>query len=141
MDLAQLQPLVEAAYEDRSLLEQKDSVDAVQETIHRLDAGEIRVAEKSEDGSWTVHAWIKQAILLYFGVQQMETIEVGPFEYFDKIPIKHGWEAAGVRVVPPATVRRGAFVERGAVLMPSYVNIGAYVGTGTMVDTWATVGS
>jgi 2,3,4,5-tetrahydropyridine-2-carboxylate N-succinyltransferase len=88
-----------------------------------------------------VNAWIKQAVLLYFGVAQMETHELGPFEFYDKVPLKTGWAAAGVRAVPPATVRYGAFVEAGAILMPSYVNIGAYVGSKTMVDTWATVGS
>ena len=112
----------------------------LRETIALLDAGKIRVAEKT-DGSWKVNAWVKEAILLFFGIQQMETIEVGPFEYQDKIPLKKNYAQAGVRVVPPATARYGSFIESGAILMPSYVNIGAYVGTGTMVDTWATVGS
>ena len=110
-------------------------------TIDALDRGALRVASQEEDGTWTVHAWVKRAILLYFGLAKMETREVGPFEYHDKIPLKRGYEAAGVRVVPPATARRGCFIERGAVLMPSYVNVGAYVGARTMVDTWATVGS
>jgi len=138
-----LQRLVAAAYDQRGLLEQAEYVDAVQTTIAKLDAGELRVAEPgdSPDADWIVHAWVKQAILLYFGLAQLETIEVGPYEYYDKIPLKRGWAAAGVRVVPPATARYGAFIERGAVLMPSYVNIGARVGAGTMVDTWATVGS
>jgi 2,3,4,5-tetrahydropyridine-2-carboxylate N-succinyltransferase len=115
----------------------------VRETIALLDRGHLRVAEPgaAPTDDWIVHAWVKQAILLYFGLQQLETFEVGPFEYFDKIPLKRGWAEAGVRVVPPACARYGAFIERGAVLMPSYVNIGAWVGGGTMVDTWATVGS
>lgn len=138
-----LERLIAAAYEDRSLLAQAEYADAVRTTIAKLDAGELRVAEPgaTAEADWIVHAWVKQAILLYFGIQQLETIEVGPYEYFDKIPLKRGWAAAGVRVVPPATARYGSFIERGAVLMPSYVNIGARVGAGTMVDTWATVGS
>jgi 2,3,4,5-tetrahydropyridine-2,6-dicarboxylate N-succinyltransferase len=140
---ANLQRLVTAAYEQRALLEQSEYADAVRTTIAKLDVGELRVAEPgdSPEAEWIVHPWVKQAILLYFGLQQLETLEVGPYEYFDKIPLKRGWAAAGVRVVPPATARYGAFIERGAVLMPSYVNIGARVGAGTMVDTWATVGS
>ncbi|HVI03227.1 MAG TPA: 2,3,4,5-tetrahydropyridine-2,6-dicarboxylate N-succinyltransferase [Enhygromyxa sp.] len=138
-----LERLIAAAYEDRSLLAQAEYADAVRTTIAKLDAGELRVAEPgaTAEADWIVHAWVKEAILLYFGIQQLETIEVGPYEYFDKIPLKRGWAAAGVRVVPPATARYGSFIERGAVLMPSYVNIGARVGAGTMVDTWATVGS
>jgi 2,3,4,5-tetrahydropyridine-2-carboxylate N-succinyltransferase len=139
----ELSRLIAAAYEDRSLLAQASHADAVRTTIAKLDAGELRVAEPGDtpEADWIVHAWVKQAILLYFGISQLETIEVGPYEYFDKIPLKRGWAEAGVRVVPPATARYGSFIERGAVLMPSYVNIGARVGAGTMVDTWATVGS
>jgi 2,3,4,5-tetrahydropyridine-2-carboxylate N-succinyltransferase len=111
-----------------------------EETIAALDRGEIRVAEKRGD-DWVVNEDAKRAILDYFGIRKLEPIEVGPFEYHDKIPLKHGHAEAGVRVVPPATIRYGAFVSRGAVVMPSYVNIGAWVGPGTMVDTWATVGS
>jgi 2,3,4,5-tetrahydropyridine-2-carboxylate N-succinyltransferase len=111
-----------------------------EETIAALDRGEIRVAEK-RDGEWVVNEDAKKAILDYFGIRKMEQIEVGPFEYHDKIPLKRGHAAAGVRVVPPATIRYGAYVSPGAVVMPSYVNIGAWVGPGTMVDTWATVGS
>ena len=138
-----LEQRIRAAYEDRSLLEQAEYADAVDETIGLLDRGELRVAEPGPTPSddWIVHAWVKQAILLYFGKSKLETIEVGPYEYYDKIPLKRGWAEAGVRVVPPATARRGAFIERGAVLMPSYVNVGARVGSGSMVDTWATVGS
>jgi 2,3,4,5-tetrahydropyridine-2-carboxylate N-succinyltransferase len=116
--------------------------EAVEATIALLDRGEVRVAEPSADGqSWRVNLWAKQAVLLYFRIRGLETVDVGPFEYHDKLPLKRGFAADGVRVVPPATVRYGAHVESGAVLMPSYVNIGAYVGAGTMVDTWATVGS
>jgi 2,3,4,5-tetrahydropyridine-2-carboxylate N-succinyltransferase len=111
-----------------------------EETIAALDRGEIRVAEKRGD-DWVVNEAAKRAILDYFVLRKMELIEVGPFEYHDKIPLKHGHAAAGVRVVPPATIRYGAYVSPGAVVMPSYVNIGAWVGPGTMVDTWATVGS
>jgi 2,3,4,5-tetrahydropyridine-2-carboxylate N-succinyltransferase len=112
----------------------------VEETIAALDRGEIRVAEKRGD-EWVVNEDAKKAILDYFGIRKMAAIEVGPFEYHDKIPLKTGYAAAGVRVVPPATIRYGAYVSPGAVVMPSYVNIGAWVGPGTMVDTWATVGS
>ena len=116
--------------------------EAVEATIALLDRGEVRVAEPSADGQpWRVNLWAKQAVLLYFRIRGLETVDVGPFEYHDKLPLKRGFAADGVRVVPPATVRYGAHVEAGAVLMPSYVNIGAYVGAGTMVDTWATVGS
>jgi 2,3,4,5-tetrahydropyridine-2-carboxylate N-succinyltransferase len=117
--------------------------EAVERTIEALDRGQLRVASppESADADWVVHDWVKKAILLYFVLREMEPVEVGPFEYYDKIPLKTGHRAAGVRVVPPATVRRGAFVEKGAILMPSYVNIGARVGAKSMVDTWATVGS
>ena len=115
--------------------------DAVYTAIGKLDRGELRVAERQADGEWIVHDWVKKAILLYFRVRGLETLEAGPFEYHDKLPLKTDYAAAGVRVVPPAVARYGAHLERGAVLMPSYVNIGARVGAGTMVDTWATVGS
>jgi 2,3,4,5-tetrahydropyridine-2-carboxylate N-succinyltransferase len=111
-----------------------------EETIAALDRGEVRVAEKQGD-EWVVNEEVKRAILDYFGIRKMEPIEVGPFEYHDKIPLKRGFPEAGVRVVPPATIRYGSYVSPGAVVMPSYVNIGAWVGPGTMVDTWATVGS
>lgn len=138
-----LQPLVEQAWENRALLEDDQHRRAVRQTIALLDVGTLRVAEppSEEGGVWAVNAWVKQAIVLYFVVAQMRSETVGPFEYHDKIPLGHDWAEAGVRVVPPATARYGAFIERGAILMPSYVNIGAYVGAGTMVDTWATVGS
>lgn len=112
----------------------------VHEAMRLLDTGKIRVATLEND-QWQTHAWIKQAILLYFRVTKMEKMEVGPFTYFDKIPLKTNFEELKVRVVPPATARYGTFMEEGVVLMPSYVNIGAYIGKGTMVDTWATVGS
>jgi 2,3,4,5-tetrahydropyridine-2,6-dicarboxylate N-succinyltransferase len=112
----------------------------VDQAIELLDRGHVRVAERHGE-TWVVNEWAKQAILLYFRVAGMQTIEVGPYEYHDKIPLKSGYEAQGVRVVPPAVARRGAFLSRGVVMMPSYVNIGAWVGPQTMVDTWATVGS
>ena len=114
--------------------------EAVEEAIELLDRGEIRVAEPTDAG-WVVNAWTKKAVLLYFRVRGLETLECGPFEYHDRLPLKTGYEEAGVRVVPPAVARRGAFLSPGVILMPSYVNIGAWVGPGTMVDTWATVGS
>ncbi len=131
---------IHAAWEEPSHRKDPDVVAAVERAVAALDSGAIRVAEKTGD-DWTVHAWVKEAVLLYFVHRAMETIEHGPFEYRDKIPLKRGFEEAGVRAVPPATVRYGAFVEPDAVLMPSYVNIGARVGRGTLVDTWATVGS
>ncbi|HET7481028.1 MAG TPA: 2,3,4,5-tetrahydropyridine-2,6-dicarboxylate N-succinyltransferase [Rubrobacteraceae bacterium] len=131
---------IEAAFEDRGLLKDEEHRSAVFDTIAALDRGELRVAEK-RNGDWESNAWVMKAINLYFGVAEMKTIEAGPFEYHDKIPTKKNLAEAGVRVVPPGTVRYGAFVEPGVVVMPGYVNIGAYVGTGTMVDTWATVGS
>ena len=131
---------VEAAFDDRALLQDKEHREAIFAAVAALDRGELRVAQK-RDGEWSSNAWVMKAINLYFAVAEMETIEVGPFEYHDKIPTKRNLAEAGVRVVPPGTVRYGAFVEPGVVVMPGYVNIGAYVGSGTMVDTWATVGS
>ncbi|WP_456382916.1 2,3,4,5-tetrahydropyridine-2,6-dicarboxylate N-succinyltransferase [Persephonella sp.] len=138
--MEQLKQLITQVWENRELLNEKQYQDAVRETIDLLDKGKLRVAEKKE-GEWVVNEWVKQAILLFFPIQEMEVMEVGPFEYYDKIPLKKNWKEAGVRVVPPATARYGSFIEKGAILMPSYVNIGAYVGSGTLVDTWATVGS
>ena len=138
--MEELRKLIQEAWENRELLKDDKYKEAVREVIDLLDKGKIRVAEK-KDGDWVVNEWVKQAILLYFPIQDMQVIEVGPFEYYDKIPLKKGWKEAGVRVVPPATARYGSFIEKGAILMPSYVNIGAYVGSGTLVDTWATVGS
>lgn len=132
--------LIEAAYRDRTLLQDSRSKEAVEWVIQELDQGRLRVAEKVAS-SWTVNAWVKEAILLYFGLAQMKVMEVGPFEFYDKIPLKKNLAKTGVRVVPPGTARYGSFLENGCILMPGYVNIGAYVGEGTMVDTWATVGS
>ena len=134
------QELVSAAYADRSRLSDSATVEAIQQTMAALDAGQIRVAEKTPSG-WQVHVWVKEAILLYFAIQPMAEIEAGPLHFHDKIPLKKNLAASGVRLVPPGVIRYGAFVEKGAIVMPSYVNIGAYVGKGTMVDTWATVGS
>ena len=138
-----LRPLVTAAFADRALLASSDHKAAVVATVDALDRGELRVASPpdSEGGAWTTHAWVKEAILLFFALRQMETTTVGPFEFHDKIPLKRDLAAAGVRVVPPGVARYGSFLERGVILMPGYVNIGARVGAGTMVDTWATVGS
>ncbi len=137
------QALVEAAFADRALLAQEPYQEAVLAALAGLDAGRYRVASPpAEDGGeWVVHAWLKQAILLYFALRKMERIEVGPFEFHDKIPLKRGLDAANVRVVPPGVVRYGAFCEPGVIVMPGYVNIGARIGAGSMVDTWATVGS
>ena len=132
--------LVSQAFQDRSLLQDPATREAVIATVGALDRGEVRVAEK-RDGQWTVNPWVKEAILLYFSLAEMQVMEVGPFEFYDKIPLKKDWSAAGVRVVPPGTARHGSFLERGCILMPGYVNIGARVGEGTLVDTWATVGS
>ncbi|HEV7666659.1 MAG TPA: 2,3,4,5-tetrahydropyridine-2,6-dicarboxylate N-succinyltransferase, partial [Chloroflexota bacterium] len=133
---------MEATFADPSRLEQPASREAVEATIAALDRGELRLAEKPADGGeYVVNGWIQQAILLYFRLRQLETWQIGQFEYHDKIPLKRDYARLGVRVVPPAVARYGSYIEAGAVLMPSYVNIGARVGSGTMVDTWATVGS
>ncbi len=132
------QQLIEAAYRDLEALQ--DAREAVLNTVERLDAGEIRIAEKI-DGAWVVNEWIKQAILLYFGLTEMGVMQSGPLQFHDKIPTKQNLAEAGVRVVPPGVVRYGAFCEPGVIVMPGYVNIGAYVASGAMVDTWATVGS
>lgn len=136
-----MKEIIESAWNDRSILQNWEVKKCIREVISALDGGEIRVAEPSGNGDWITHEWIKKAILLYFPIQEMLTIEVGPFEYHDKIPLKKGFAEKGVRVVPQALARYGSFIEKGAILMPSYVNIGAWVGSGTMVDTWATVGS
>ncbi len=133
-----LKERVELAFSGESSPE--EAMQAASEAVACLDRGALRVAEKI-DGEWVVHTWLKKAILLYFRHAEMEAIELGPFSYFDKIPLKTDLKAQGVRVVPPGTVRFGAFLERGCVVMPGYVNIGAFVGANTMVDTWATVGS
>ena len=140
MNLAELETYVHAAFQDRERLKDRMTVKAVKETLELLDKGAIRVAAKGPQG-WQVNAWVKEAILLFFAISEMKTMELGALEFHDKVPPKKGLAEAGVRVVPPGVIRYGAFVERGAVVMPGYVNIGAYVGQGTMVDTWATVGS
>lgn len=136
-----LQELIQAAYANRELIKEEAYIDAVKETIAYVDKGIFRVAEPVSDGNWKINQWIKEAILLYFGIQKMQTWEVGPFEFYDKMLLKSNYEALGVRAVPHAIARYGAYLAPNVVMMPSYVNIGAYVGEGTMVDTWATVGS
>lgn len=138
-----LKNIIEAAWLDRNQLQDPSVKTAIRETIGLLDRGELRIAEPPAQpgGDWTVNDWAKKAVLLYFPIQEMQTIEAGPFEFYDKIPLKKNFAAQGVRVVPQALARFGSFIEKGAILMPSYVNIGAWVGAGTMVDTWATVGS
>ncbi len=135
-----MEETIRAAFLDRALLEVEATRDAIREAISQLDDGRLRVAEPTADG-WKVHEWLKQAILLYFAVTEMTVMELAPFEYYDRIPLKRGWKRAQVRVVPPGTARYGAFLEPGCILMPGYVNIGARVGAGSMVDAWATVGS
>lgn len=139
--MTELKSTIEAAWDDRSLLQDMAYRDAIEAVIEALDKGRLRVAEPMPDGSWKVNDWVKKAVILYFPIRQMETIEVGIFEFHDKIPLKRQYQQQGVRVVPHAIARHGAFLEPGVIMMPSYVNIGAWVGAGTMVDTWATVGS
>ncbi|MGR7813581.1 2,3,4,5-tetrahydropyridine-2,6-dicarboxylate N-succinyltransferase [Lacinutrix undariae] len=138
--MTELQQQIEQAWEDRSLLSNQTTIDSIRKVVNLLDEGTLRVAEPTEDG-WQVNEWVKKAVVLYFPIQQMETLEVGIFEYHDKIPLKRGYAEKGIRVVPNAVARHGAYISAGTILMPSYVNIGAYVDEGTMVDTWATVGS
>ena len=136
----QLQQIIEQAWNNRTLLEQPPTQQAINEVIELLDKGAVRIAEPTAKG-WQINEWLKKAVILYFPISKMETIEVGPFEFHDKIPLKKNYRALGVRVVPHAIARYGSFVQKGVIMMPSYVNIGAYVDEGTMVDTWATVGS
>lgn len=135
-----LQQTIENIWDHRDLLQDADAQAAIRKVIELLDKGELRVAEPTESG-WQVNEWVKKAVVMYFPIQKMETIEVGPFEFHDKIPLKRNYAEKGVRVVPHAVARQGAYISPGVILMPSYVNIGAYVDSGTMVDTWATVGS
>ena len=135
-----LKNIIEQAWENRSLLDSKEVVGAIEEVIEGLDKGKMRVAEPSE-GAWLVNDWIKKAVILYFPIRKMEKIKVGPFEFHDKMALKKDYDKLGVRVVPHAIARYGAYVSKGVIMMPSYINIGAYVDAGTMVDTWATVGS
>ena len=132
--------LIEAAWDNRALLQEEETKNAIRSIIDQLDQGTLRVATPTASG-WEVNEWVKKAVVLYFPIQQMETIEVGPLEFHDKIPLKTGYKEKGIRVVPHAVARKGAYISAGTILMPSYVNIGAYVDEGTMVDTWATVGS
>lgn len=136
----ELRQIIEKAWSDRALLQETGTQQAIRSVIEQLDKGSLRVAEPVS-GGWQVNEWIKKAVILYFPIQQMETTEVGIFEFHDKIPLKKNYKALGVRVVPHAIARHGAFINKGVIMMPSYVNIGAYVDEGTMVDTWATVGS
>jgi len=136
----ELKTIIVEAWENRELLTEARTREAINETLSLLDAGRLRVAEPSNQG-WVVNEWVKQAIILYFPIRQMETMEVGPLEFYDKIPLKKYYKNLQVRVVPHAVARYGSFLAPGVILMPSYVNIGAYVDSGTMVDTWATVGS
>ena len=141
MQDSELEQIVTQAFSDRSRLGDPAVKQAIETVIARLDQGTLRVVTPQAPGEYTTNAWVKQAILLYFAIRPMQKLEAPPFEFYDKIPLKQNLDQAGVRVVPPGTVRYGAFIERGAIVMPGYVNIGAWVGSGTMVDTWATVGS
>lgn len=135
-----IQQLIAAAWADRTLLKDESYTNAVKEIIEAIDKGKERVASPTDNG-WVVNEWVKQAILMYFGIQQMQTWDSPPFEFYDKMLLKKNYKELGVRAVPPATARYGAYIAKNVVLMPSYVNIGAYVDEGTMIDTWATVGS
>lgn len=139
----ELEQLIARAWEDRALLQQEEYREAIRRVVELVDRGELRTAEPvdAEQSEWRVNEWVKKAIILYFPIQPMRKMEAGELEWFDKMELKHGYEELGVRVVPHAVARYGAYIAAGAILMPSYVNIGAYVDTGTMVDTWATVGS
>ena len=132
--------IIEQAWDNRELLKNENTQDTIKAIVDLVDKGELRVAEPSGD-TWITNDWVKKAIILYFPMQQMSVQEVGIFEYHDKMKLKTGYDKLGVRVVPPAVARYGAFLAKGVIMMPSYVNIGAYVDSGTMVDTWATVGS
>ena len=136
-----MRSIIEAAWEDRSLLNHEETLNAINTVIKEIDKGLLRVAEPNDDGTWTVNEWVKKAVVLYFPIRKMETIEVGPFEFHDKMALKSNYKELGIRVVPHAIARYGAYISKGVIMMPSYVNIGAYVDEGTMVDTWATVGS
>jgi 2,3,4,5-tetrahydropyridine-2-carboxylate N-succinyltransferase len=138
--MEQIKKVIEAAWENRELLAEERTISTIREVIDLLDLGKLRVAEPTSIG-WQVNEWVKKAVVLYFPIQKMETLEAGPLEFHDKIPLKTGYAEKGIRVVPHAVARHGAYISAGTILMPSYVNIGAYVDEGTMVDTWATVGS
>lgn len=135
-----LKQVVLKAWDNRDLLKDEKTITAIRDVITKIDLGELRCAEPTSDG-WQVNEWVKKAVVLYFPIQKMETLEAGIFEYHDKMPLKTGYKEKGIRVVPNAVARHGAYISSGVIMMPSYVNIGAYVDEGTMVDTWATVGS
>ena len=132
--------IIEKAWDNQELLNDSSTISAIEEVIEMLDKGKLRIAENN-DGNWVVHEWVKKAVVLYFPIRKMETIEIGPLEFHDKMKLKTNYKDLGVRVVPHAIARYGAYISSGVIMMPSYVNIGAYVDSGTMVDTWATVGS
>ena len=132
--------IIEKAWDNQELLNDSSTISAVEEVIEMLDKGKLRIADNN-DGNWIVHEWIKKAVVLYFPIRKMETIEIGPLEFHDKMKLKTNYRGLGVRVVPHAVARYGSYISSGVIMMPSYVNIGAYVDSGTMVDTWATVGS
>lgn len=136
-----MKSIIEAAWNNRELLKSSETIEAIETVIEAIDKGELRVAEPLENGEWQINEWVKKAVVMYFPIRKMETIEVGPFEFHDKMALKTNYKELGVRVVPHAIARYGAFVASGVIMMPSYINIGAYVDSGTMVDTWATVGS
>lgn len=138
--MTELQKQIEAAWDDRSLLNEAETQQAIRKVIDLIDEGKLRCAEPVA-GDWQINEWVKKAVVLYFPIQKMTVLEAGIFEYHDKIPLKRGYQAKNIRVVPHAVARHGAYISGGTILMPSYVNIGAYVDEGTMVDTWATVGS
>ena len=138
--ILKMREIIEAAWENRSLLEKPETQETIRKVIDQLDGGLLRVAEPN-GSNWKVNEWIKKAVVLYFPIQKMETLEAGPLEFYDKIPLKKGYQEKGIRVVPHAVARKGAYISKGVIMMPSFVNIGAYVDEGTMVDTWATVGS
>ena len=138
--MKELQKIIENAWENREFLKENRTQEAIREVINLLDAGALRCAQPSENG-WQINEWVKKGVVLYFPIQKMETLEAGILEFHDKIPLKRGYAEKGIRVVPHAVARHGAYISKGTILMPSYVNIGAYVDEGTMVDTWATVGS
>ncbi|WP_394970718.1 2,3,4,5-tetrahydropyridine-2,6-dicarboxylate N-succinyltransferase [uncultured Croceitalea sp.] len=138
--MTKLRTQIENAWDNRELLKETETQNAIREVISLLDDGKLRCAEPTENG-WQINEWVKKGVVLYFPIQKMEVLEAGIFEYHDKIPLKRGYQEKGIRVVPHAVARHGAYISPGTILMPSYVNIGAYVDEGTMVDTWATVGS
>jgi len=136
-----MRAIIEAAWENRERLREPETINALESIIADLDQGKRRVAEPDSDGNWLVNEWIKKAVVLYFPIKQMKIIEIGPYVFHDKMPLKTNYKDLNIRVVPGASARYGSFIAEGVILMPSYVNIGAYVDEGSMVDTWATVGS